>query len=368
MHAVCLGVVRQVSLLWYCGQRGPYHLGPSARSPLNDRLCSISPPSELCRLPRTLELYKVWKAMEWKSWLLYYSVPCLKGLLPSEHLSHWSRLVSSIYILLQDSISSMELSIARRLLYEFVNSVQALYQKQEMTFNVHLLLHTVDSVKNWGPLWAHSTFVFEAMNHMVQKFAKCSNGLALQIARGYLLSSSLRFMELSSPISKVATDYATKILSYRRMKSSFAADCFTVLGKALPVPTQELDSLVQYFSNDYSSISFELFRKARRVVFKSLTLTSTEWLSKTCDNSKVYLSSGDYGEVQGIYFDGSGTCILCVHMFVVKTMAHVEHLKEIVKRRNVIYVDVNAVASKCVYMVVGSKKYVARLSNICEKS
>ena len=32
------------------------------------------------------------------------------------------------------------------------------------TANVHMLLHLPDSVRNLGPLWAHSAFPFEGMN------------------------------------------------------------------------------------------------------------------------------------------------------------------------------------------------------------
>ncbi len=41
-----------------------------------------------------------------------------------------------------------------------------------MTFNVHLLHHLSVSMKNWGPLWAHSAFNFENENGQHVKLVK----------------------------------------------------------------------------------------------------------------------------------------------------------------------------------------------------
>lgn len=43
-----------------------------------------------------------------------------------------------------------------------------------MTYNAHLLLHLVDSVREWGPLWAYSLYPFESMNGQLGKFV-CGN-------------------------------------------------------------------------------------------------------------------------------------------------------------------------------------------------
>ena len=37
-----------------------------------------------------------------------------------------------------------------------------------MTINVHSLLHLVEDVQNFGPLWCHSCFIFENMNGVLK--------------------------------------------------------------------------------------------------------------------------------------------------------------------------------------------------------
>lgn len=85
MHCVLLGVARQFTELWLSNVGEDYYIGsPQLLNKIDQRLCGIKPPQCLSRLPRTLNLRKFWKAMEWQQWLLYFSLPCLDGILPAE--------------------------------------------------------------------------------------------------------------------------------------------------------------------------------------------------------------------------------------------------------------------------------------------
>ena len=52
-----------------------------------------------------------------------------------------------------------------------------------MTFNIHQMLHLTKSVANWGPLWAHSAYAFEAGNHVLLQAIHCAKGVNQQIVR-----------------------------------------------------------------------------------------------------------------------------------------------------------------------------------------
>ena len=51
-----------------------------------------------------------------------------------------------------------------------------------MTINVHTLLHLPETVKNLGPLWAHSCFSFEATNGDLLHFFHGSQGIEKQVS------------------------------------------------------------------------------------------------------------------------------------------------------------------------------------------
>lgn len=102
------------------------------------RLLGIKVPNTISRTPRTLEEVKRWKGnvyyaikrynnnywnttlgSEFRSWLLFYSLPVLKGILPLPYLKHYSLLVAAIQILSSDYIWPADLSVTSNLLKKF---------------------------------------------------------------------------------------------------------------------------------------------------------------------------------------------------------------------------------------------------------
>lgn len=104
------------------------------------------------------------KASELKSWLLFFSLPCLDGIIAQEALDHYCLLVKSAYVLLKSEISEAELVQCEKDLCQFVIDYEKYYGEENMTFNVHTLLHVVQSVRQTGPLYINSAFPYE--NHI----------------------------------------------------------------------------------------------------------------------------------------------------------------------------------------------------------
>lgn len=103
-------------------------------------LLSIKPPSEITRTPRSLFDRKLWKASEWKNFLLYYSFSCLQSVnMPKKYLHYWFLLVYSINIFLQEQFSEIEFIKATKALRKFVLSIENIYGTPElMKYNFHL--------------------------------------------------------------------------------------------------------------------------------------------------------------------------------------------------------------------------------------
>jgi hypothetical protein len=55
-------------------------------------------------------------------------------------------------------------------LKKFIQEFENLYSPLKMVYNVHLLSHIVNSVKQTGPLWAISTFHFESNNRKLVNY------------------------------------------------------------------------------------------------------------------------------------------------------------------------------------------------------
>ena len=150
---------------------------------INELLAKITPPREIHRKPRPFSEKAKWKATEWRTWILFYALPCLKDILPNEYFQLLSLFVRSISTLMKTSISEIDLRHCEEDLIAFVVRGQQLYGIRFMTFNVHSLLHLVDSVRMSGPLWATSAFVFESAIYQLKQQITRPNGLYNQIAK-----------------------------------------------------------------------------------------------------------------------------------------------------------------------------------------
>ena len=188
MHSVCLGVMRQLANLWVDTQNrvSDFYIG-RRRAELDDRLTSISPPCEISRAPRSLKERKFWKASEWRAFM-FYGLVILRGILPEAYLKHFFLFVYGVYSLMGDKIAHSKVDMAESCLKKFVRQMEALYGLSSCTFNVHQMTHLANGVRNCGPLWATSAFMFEANNHVLLKMFHGTQHVPRQISETFMLA------------------------------------------------------------------------------------------------------------------------------------------------------------------------------------
>ena len=171
MHGVLLGVQKLLLTLWFNPTFSKESFSISFKvEQIDARLSQILPTLEIKRLPRSVSQHlKYWKASELRSFLLFYGLPSLYGLLADNYFSHYTLFVHAIFLLLQESISEADLQEAEKLLDGFCKSFSSLYHDRFYTLNLHQLLHLVDNVKDLGLLYTHSCFSFEDKNGFLLK-------------------------------------------------------------------------------------------------------------------------------------------------------------------------------------------------------
>ena len=186
MHSCLLGVVRRLLNLWLNSQNHnkTYYIGHLSTL-IDRRLLSIKPITELSRAPRPVSDRKHWKASEFRSFLLYYSLPVLKDVLPENNFKHFILLVTTMRKLLGTSIEEKDLQLCTKFMNIFCKHYNELYGDQEMTINIHCLLHLVDTVRDLGPLWIYSCFFFESLNGVLLKRVHGTQGIGLQFVSNF---------------------------------------------------------------------------------------------------------------------------------------------------------------------------------------
>ncbi|XP_062583950.1 uncharacterized protein LOC134245701 [Saccostrea cucullata] len=171
MHGFLLGITKKLLSMWIDGAnyQQPYFIGHKLKD-IDKILQSIKVPYLIHRSPRKIQNnLNHWKASEFRSFLIYYGLPCLKGHLPDTYLEHFACFVEGTFLLLQEKITTYDLARARMLLEMFYKCMATLYGDAVCGLNVHNISHIVDCVDNWGPLWAYSCFAFESFNGEISK-------------------------------------------------------------------------------------------------------------------------------------------------------------------------------------------------------
>ena len=147
----------------------PYYIRHCLKA-VDKHLLAQHPPHEFSRPPRSINKHlSYWKAHEFHSWLLFYSLPVLLDHLPSLYLHHFSLLVTAMHILLNAELSHAQLAAAEEMLNLFCSFLPELYGDRFCTANAHALTHMAMYVRLWGPLWTQSAFGFESINGHLRK-------------------------------------------------------------------------------------------------------------------------------------------------------------------------------------------------------
>ncbi|XP_064468480.1 uncharacterized protein LOC135379165 [Ornithodoros turicata] len=256
MHCVLEGVIKQLTEAWMTSTYSAYYIGTSLAS-IDDRLVRITPPPIMfSRNPRGLKERALWKAKEWRYWLLYYALPCLVGILPRQYYAHLSLLCQAIFLLLQKRVSHSDIRVAEDVLKRFLCQVAPLYGESAETSNMHLLMHLPKCVTHLGPLWATSMFPFESANGTVLHFITAYKGAAKQVAERWIMRQSLLFSS-----TKISLPHHLDVI-FRMFLRGTSSRTNGTLGNAQDVrfTAAQQNVLSAYFSH---VPAFQMYHRAR---------------------------------------------------------------------------------------------------------
>lgn len=105
MHVVCLGVVKRIISCWSRGPIKACRQSENLLSQISSNLLNYRKyfPSEFSRRPRALSDFAFWKAIEFRSFLLYLGMVAIKGIVKSDIFQNFCLLHSGIYLLCDKS-------------------------------------------------------------------------------------------------------------------------------------------------------------------------------------------------------------------------------------------------------------------------
>ena len=149
LHCALLGVARQLVSLWFdsTNHEHPWYVGqPSKQATYDNRAKNIVVSKAVRRLPIPITAREHWNGNEYKTFVLYYSLIVMQGILPQKYLNHFL-LVWSLHKLLGTCISPDNLARVKAALDLFIVQMEELYRAEHCTINIHQLSHLARSMQ-----------------------------------------------------------------------------------------------------------------------------------------------------------------------------------------------------------------------------
>ena len=187
MHAVFHGVFKDLL------QRILRSMSISKVEELNTRIMNVKLPQEVSRTLRPLTEFTRgnWRVSEMRT-VAYLAPLLLRGLIPAAKYDNLVLFTTAMYFLHSSSISAECLPKCYRQIQRFCRHLSVVYNdKAVYTYNVHVLLHLPDKVRQAGPLFTHSCDEFEMLFAKMLSVQHGSRGASEQILRYFNVKSTL---------------------------------------------------------------------------------------------------------------------------------------------------------------------------------
>ena len=222
MHNGTLGIPKQIhehltTPSFWTDLEESFCLTPTSRQEINERLRRIRPTIEIHRLPRPLTEKSKWKATEWRSWTLFYLLPCLKGILEEKALKSLLLFSRSLHTLLKDEITDKELMEVEKDILTFVGETNVLYGIHVMRYNMHILLHMVRSSQKCSRIKSTSVFPYENGIFTCKRLVKGSKNVASERATKWLRKCSLNESISRFSMRETCTSYCENFITLKNL-------------------------------------------------------------------------------------------------------------------------------------------------------
>lgn len=187
MHVICLGIMKRLLNAWLTGDL-KNRIGHKASEKISQRLLQlrVHVPLDFARKPRSLQFLAMWKATEFRQFLLYTGVLALKDVLDPDIYQHFLTLHVAVRILCCRETLLSHGDYAQSLLVHFVHHFEKFYGSEFVSHNCHSLLHIVNDCKKFGVLDNFSAFKFENYMQQIKKMLRKSDNILGQLHRRYI--------------------------------------------------------------------------------------------------------------------------------------------------------------------------------------
>ena len=282
MHNLFLGTAKHMFQVWQDMQ-----LISKQNLSLIDELSSkFTTPCNVDRLPLNISSNSSsFTAAQWSTWIKIYSPVVLHGVLPSEHYRSWLLFVRATSILTQRVVRHADIQTADSLLLMFCKSVEHLCGPEYCTANMHLHLHLIDTMLDFGPLYSTWCFSFERYNGMLGSLPTNKKTIEVQFMRRFI-----KGQHIHSLLSKVNDKELIDLLPKSNISNASSIKSDSDLLHLLELSHGSLDQALSYKHNGYT----EFIGSGAECVFNAVEMEDLKHLYVQLNHSTVEYMSPFY--------------------------------------------------------------------------
>lgn len=183
MHNLFLGSGKHMIKIWI--QKGL--LDNSVFDKIQAFVDNMNVPCDVGRIPSKIKSgFSSFKADQFKSWTILFSIPALFDILPTEHLECWRTFVLACRILCKHTLSITDINLADTLLLQFCRKVECIYGNDAISPNMHMHCHLKEVILDYGPIQEFWLFSFERYNGILGKQPTNNKAIETQLMSRFL--------------------------------------------------------------------------------------------------------------------------------------------------------------------------------------
>lgn len=352
LHCILLGIDQYLYKLWTQSKsKSPFKLNKRDIKTIDERLSSIRRSQDIHRHQGEFRKKLKWKGSQIKFWMLDCAIPCLKGVLHVDALRHYALLITTLHTLLKTNITEEDLNKCERDAITFVTYFEIYYGGNNVTFNVHSLLHVVRSVKYSGPLWSHSTFPFESEIYYLKKLIGGPSKMDEQISKKHLIKWLFKTGNVTC-LSDEVKDFCENLFKAKRLSSHF------IYGE---------DGVVVYVGKFRCRIIEEkCYKVYKKIIYNGKVLHSKQYTKAQCtDDTNIQLKSGAYAKVL-LILEHENKCYLKISKYRIHEddIFNLTHIKQIeCEDVEECIISISEFDSKVILININHEKFLSRLPN-----
>ena len=195
MHNLYLGSSKHMMEIWT--DKGM--LNKNQFTIIEETVSKIITPQDVGRIPLKIASgFSGFTADQWRNWTTIFSAVALKEVLPAAHLHCWLLFVRACCLLNNRFITTDVVHQADAFLTEFCNRSESLYGMYSCTPNMHLHMHLIDCLLDYGPVHAFWCFAFERCNGLLGRYHTNNQAVEVQLMRKFLREQQILSVDMPS--------------------------------------------------------------------------------------------------------------------------------------------------------------------------